>query len=298
MKKSLLLGLVVMAERRVGLFGIVAAITLLSQITIPSKVWAGCISSVAGCVPDGRPGDCDSLLLNCVPTKPPGSIPPCECKFIFSALACSSGDAVLINKQFPVLGKLTYDISSPTRILQSIKLMNSSNIGSFTLPAISGDGHSATGGVFIKANSALLATFELGAIFITPTFACTIDPITTTLRIGSGHIDVQSLNMIPRAEHFIEIHNGSPGLRWLRIVVNGRYYRSLSLQSGTTNIDAAAAMNREENTLTFTGQGETGSFADINVSDSGPNTAASPGGNKKATNAQETEKQERLMFRF
>jgi hypothetical protein len=286
MKKSWLL-----AESRVGLFAIIVASIILSQIMMASKLWAGCISSPIGCVPDGRPGDCDAIFLHCVPTKPPGSIPPCQCVPVTS---CSSGDAVLVNVQFPVPGEATYNISSPARTLQSISVISSSNITSFTLPSISSDGHSATGGVFIKANPNASATVELEAAFVTPAFACTIDPTTTTLRIDQGHTDVQSFNMIPKAEHFIEIDDGSPGLNSLRIDVNGKYFRSLSLTSGgAMGIDASAAMNRGENTLTFTGEGKTGSSANITISDTAP---ASPSGNKNPASAQKTGK--RLMFRF
>jgi hypothetical protein len=256
----------------------------LSQIMIPAKVWADCVLDTI--CHSSRPGNCDSFLETCVP-NPPNVIPPCKC--VFSLFACAPGDAVLVNEQFPVTGELTYDISSPARVLQSISVFNSTNIASFTLPAISGDGHSATGGVFIKADSTQLATFELVAIFTTPAYACTIEPTTTTLRINKGQKAVESLRMVPEAEHFVEIDNGGPGLNWLRIDVNGKYFRSLSLTSGgTTNIDASAAMNRDENTLTFTGEGNTGSFANITLSDS-----ASP-----SAGAQETGNQVHLMFRF
>lgn len=290
MKKSWLPWPVVMAESRVGLFAIIAAITTPSQIMMPSNVWgADCKNTLIGCVPDG---DCEGILQRCV-LNPPNSIPPCKCEGNF---LCSPGDAVLVNKQFPVPGEFTYNISSPTRILQSISLNASSNIGSFTLPIIQSDGHSATGGVFIKANSPLLATFELVVHFITPAFACNIDPATATLWIKTGHMAVEGFQMISKSEHFIEVDNGSPGLRWLRIDVNGKYYRSLGLTSGgTVSIDASAAMSLEENTLSFIGEGKRGTFANISLSDSAP---ASSSGNKKPAGAQETGNRGRLMFRF
>lgn len=181
---------------------------------------------------------------------------------------CSAADASLVNKKFPP-GQMTYDVSSPSRALQSISLLSSSNIGSFTLPTVQSGGHSATGGIFTKADAAKSATFELQAAFVD--FTCTIDPLTTTLRINSGHKVTQSFQPIPRAEHFIEISDGRPGLHWLRIEVNGKYFRTLNLLPGrTANIDASEAMNLDQNTLTFTGAGPTGSFANIDVSDSAP----------------------------
>jgi uncharacterized repeat protein (TIGR03803 family) len=206
----------------------------------------------------------------------------------FGILPCASGDAALANKQFPVQGELTYDISSPARILQSISLTASTNIGSFTLPTVSSGGHSAAGGVFIKSNPNETATFELEAAFITPSFACAIDPTTATVEIDTGNKAVLGIQMVPGSEHFIEIDNGSPGLNWLRIEANGKYLRSLSLSSGkTTNVNASQAMSRAENTLTFTGEGKTGSYANIDLSDSAPQSGA-----KQAAGAG------RLMFGF
>jgi hypothetical protein len=61
----------------------------------------------------------------------------------------------------------------------------------------------------------------------------------------------------------------------------------LPLPPESTNIDASQAMKGQDNTLTFTGEGKTGSYANIDLSDS-----ASPSGTKKATSAG------RLMFGF
>ena len=187
---------------------------------------------------------------------------------------CLSTDAVLANETMPVTGTLDYGISSPTRTLSSITLVKSSNIGSFTLPTIAGGGHSATGGVFVKANPTLKATFELQTNFTGPTFACLIDPIITTLRIKSGHQAEQAFHMIAKSEHFIDVENGSPGLNALRIDVNGNVFTTRSLRSGELiRIDASAAMTLAKNTLTFIGEGKTGSFANIEVSDSAPKSS-------------------------
>lgn len=103
-----------------------------------------------------------------------------------AAGACSSGDAVLVNEVFHAPGTLTYDVSSPTRILSSIMFVASAstNIGSFTLPAIAAGGHSATGGVFNKADTTKKATFTLKMTFVSPVFSCTIDPV---IRKGKKH---------------------------------------------------------------------------------------------------------------
>jgi hypothetical protein len=90
---------------------------------------------------------------------------------------CSSTDAVLVNEVFHAPTTLTYDISSPTRVLSAITLVTSTNIASFTAPTIQPGGHSATGGVFNKADTTKIATFTLQTTFVTPAFACTIDPV-------------------------------------------------------------------------------------------------------------------------
>ncbi|MGH9205494.1 MAG: choice-of-anchor tandem repeat GloVer-containing protein, partial [Acidimicrobiales bacterium] len=100
---------------------------------------------------------------------------------------CGSKDAALVNVKFPTPGTVTFDVSSPTRTLQSITLASSSNVSSSTLPAVQPGGHSATGGVFTKTDSTKSATFELMASFLSPAFACSIDPLTTTLKINTGH---------------------------------------------------------------------------------------------------------------
>ena len=207
---------------------------------------------------------------------------------------CASGDAALTNKQFPVEGELTYDVSLPARILQSINLTASTNIGSYTLPTVGADGHSATGGVFIKADPNATATFELEATFVTPSFACSIDPTTAIVDIEKGHKAVIGVKMVPNSEPFIEIDNGAPGLNWLRIEANGKYFRSLSLTAGKTSyLDASAAMNRADNTLIFIGEGKPGAFANIDLSDSAPQ-AATP----QAARGQGTGKREKRVFGF
>jgi hypothetical protein len=95
---------------------------------------------------------------------------------------CTSGDAVLMNEVFHAPGTLTFDVSSPTRVMSSITLAASSNIASSTMPTIAAGGHSATGGSLVKADNTKKATFTLQITFVTPAFACTIDPT-----IKKGH---------------------------------------------------------------------------------------------------------------
>jgi hypothetical protein len=72
-------------------------------------------------------------------------------------------------------------------------------------------------------------------------------------------------------------------LHWLQIDVNS-YDRTLHLQPGRTiSVDAALTMNLAQNVLAFIGEGLTGSFANIEISDSAPalSASASPPGAPK-----------------
>jgi hypothetical protein len=77
-------------------------------------------------------------------------------------------------------------------------------------------------------------------------------------------------------------------LHWLQIDVNSKYDRTLHLQPGRTiSVDAALTMNLAQNALAFIGEGLTGSFANIEISDRAPalSASASPGA---ARSTQET----------
>ena len=109
-----------------------------------------------------------SAAIIAPPPSPPGT--------------CTSGDATLVNEVFHAPGTLTYDVSSPTRVMSSIMLTASTNIGSSTMPTIAAGGHSATGGSLVKADTTKKATFTLQVNFVSPAFSCTIDPV-----IKKGH---------------------------------------------------------------------------------------------------------------
>jgi hypothetical protein len=60
-------------------------------------------------------------------------------------------------------------------------------------------------------------------------------------------------------------------LTHLSVRINGREYESGNLQANqTAHFDARLLMNLEKNSIVFVGQGETGSFANIAVSDTAP----------------------------
>jgi hypothetical protein len=89
--------------------------------------------------------------------------------------------------------------------------------------------------------------------------------------LNTGRWVSQTFQNIPKNEHFIDVNNGSPGLTHLSVGINGRPYLSGNLQDDQTlHRDATALMNLEKNSITFVGQGETGSFANIAVSDIAP----------------------------
>jgi uncharacterized repeat protein (TIGR03803 family) len=196
----------------------------------------------------------------------------------FAVLAtCKPTDAELANLRFLRRGELTYALSSPTRTMGLISVNRSANIGSYTLPAIQKGGHSAAGGIFNKANASQLASFELQVSFTDPRFACLIESSTATLRITKGGTVEQSFGGIPKSEHRVEVIDGTPGLSQLKISVNGKLFKTLSLMpGGTAHADLSAAMTSEENALAFAGDGSLGSFANVIVSDSLPSQPELP----------------------
>jgi hypothetical protein len=98
-----------------------------------------------------------------------------------------------------------------------------------------------------------------------------------TLRITKGHEAEQSFGGIQKSEHYVEIADGIPGLRRLKILVNGKLASTLNLESaGTAHADLSAAMDQEQNTLTFVGEGRPGSYANIDLSDSLPRKTKLP----------------------
>ena len=108
---------------------------------------------------------------------------------------------------------------------------------------------------------------------------CPIDPIFTVLELTTGRWVRQTFAGVPKAEHFIAVTNGDPGLNRLHIKVNGEDFTTLSLRDNETrNLDVAAAMTEAANTITLLGAGELGASAAVVIGDIPPAAVANNGG--------------------
>lgn len=96
------------------------------------------------------------------------------------------------------------------------------------------------------------------------------DPVIAVLQIPDskgGPVSVIFAD-IPSTESFVMIRNGRPGLKSLRIKVNGEEYGKLKLRDGQeVSIDLSYLMTEVGNTITFTGHGERNASALIIISD-------------------------------
>ena len=114
--------------------------------------------------------------------------------------------------------------------------------------------------------------FNMVLTFTSSGPTCTVDPFFTTLVINTGRAVVQTFSDIKKAEHFIAVTNGAPGLKRLAIRVNGKDFKNLDLDDATSviNVDATSIMTEDKNTISFIGRGDLGSFANIAVGDTPP----------------------------
>lgn len=96
-----------------------------------------------------------------------------------------------------------------------------------------------------------------------------VDPVISELQVPPGAIRVrESFPDIPDFEHFVTVQNGSPGLRTLRLSVNGLRVGALRLAPDQVQtVDIARYMAGTQNLVTVAGEGEPGSRALVLVSD-------------------------------
>ncbi len=100
---------------------------------------------------------------------------------------------------------------------------------------------------------------------------CPVDPIFTVLKLSTGRWVRQTFADVPRAEHFVTVTNGMPGLNRLHIWVNGQHAATLRLRDNETqNVDLAAVMTRQNNTISLVGTGEVPASAAVNIVDTPP----------------------------
>jgi hypothetical protein len=98
----------------------------------------------------------------------------------------------------------------------------------------------------------------------------TCDPVLATVT-GRGVTRAITLNSIDQTEHFVTIDNGTPGLRGLKVFVNGQRFANLGhLSDGQhLRLDVARALIAgKANTISLRGRGKSLATADVLISDS------------------------------
>ena len=95
------------------------------------------------------------------------------------------------------------------------------------------------------------------------------DPVFTELKVQQGGVVRQSFSNIPAAEHYVGVVNGTPGLAWLSILVNGQVFALNPLADGqSVLLDVGAAMGEgNTNVVVLAGQGVAGANASITIGD-------------------------------
>jgi hypothetical protein len=111
------------------------------------------------------------------------------------------------------------------------------------------------------------------------TCCCNVDPIFTVLILTTGQWVRQTFADVPKAEHFITVTNGNPGLKRLNIWINSKHYTTLKLgDNETRSLDLARAMTEIDNTISLVGAGELGASASVAIVDTPPAAATKNAG--------------------
>ncbi len=94
------------------------------------------------------------------------------------------------------------------------------------------------------------------------------DPVVSLLIRDRGKPAVESIADIPRQEHYVSIHNGTPGITALEVVVNGRSFRVAGLRDGEElTLDVDTAMLPAHNIMIFKALGKPGGSALVVIAD-------------------------------
>lgn len=98
-----------------------------------------------------------------------------------------------------------------------------------------------------------------------------IDPVLTTLQAkdSSAGTRRQTFTGIPKAENKITVQNGDPGLRSMKVIVNGKKFRLREMQPRSVAfLDVSSAMvEGNNNVITLVGTGKRGASAEIFIRD-------------------------------
>ena len=119
-----------------------------------------------------------------------------------------------------------------------------------------------------KVNQSLGATVNVMALD-----ACgrgtSFDPVVTTLEITSGDRVRQRFEGLGAAERYLRVINGTPGLDWLEVVLNGHTFRVNPLVAGQElAADLGYAMNEgDANMVELIGHGQPGASAVVLITD-------------------------------
>jgi hypothetical protein len=95
------------------------------------------------------------------------------------------------------------------------------------------------------------------------------DPVITQLKVTSGNLVEQRFTGLLAAEHYLQVINATPGLRWLEVTMNGSKFRLDPLSDGqTVSADLAAAMlEGDRNVVVLRGGGAVGASAYVLITD-------------------------------
>jgi List-Bact-rpt repeat protein/prenyltransferase/squalene oxidase-like repeat protein len=151
--------------------------------------------------------------------------------------------------------------------LQAIDVLQSTNADTVVPPFTVG----TTDPVVVQAtkqNQALNSTVELSVTNVAGNVTI-CDPTITLVSRGNDRPVEQVLTGLPGIEHNIKIVNGDPGLKRLKITVNGHVFRAFQLKPGEErNLDVKSAMRPgNNNTIKLLGRGKRGSSALVVISD-------------------------------
>ena len=159
-----------------------------------------------------------------------------------------------------------------------------------------GDGLTAVTGINLTSRSTLPADtikLVLTAVKTVPASLATVnvitidtcgrgksfDPVITTLGIAAGNQVEQRFGGLLSAECYLQVFNGTPGLNWLEVSMNGHIFRLDSLTSGqTVSADLDSAMQEgDQNVVILTGGGAVGASAVVVIAETpGANLVALP----------------------
>jgi hypothetical protein len=97
----------------------------------------------------------------------------------------------------------------------------------------------------------------------------TCDPVIMLVVREKGEPESETVAGVPEAEHFVTIQNGDPGLKNLRVTVNGTQFQIAGLRDGEERtVDVASAMvEGGNNTFILTALGKPGTSATVVIHD-------------------------------